>query len=63
MNKKARLNNTLSWKLRNIISLQPGEVMRRDLSNCRHSEVQLELDLPPRRGFSAGTLLEPGRPR
>jgi hypothetical protein len=59
MNKKARPQNSLSWKLRNIISLQPGEVRRRDLSNCRHSEVQLELDLPPRRGALSG----PGHPR
>ncbi len=63
MNKKARLQNSLSWKLRNIISLQPGEVKRRDLSNCRHSEVQLELDLPPLRSSALEALSGLGQPR
>lgn len=63
MNKKARLQNSLSWKLRNIISLQPGEVKRRDLSNCRHSEIQLELDLPSRRSSALESFSGPGQPR
>jgi hypothetical protein len=63
MNKKAHHQNSLSWKLRNIISLQPGEVKRRDLSNFRHSEIQLEFDLPPRRNFALQALSDPGQPR
>lgn len=62
MNKKARPQHSLSWKLRNIISLQPGEVKRRDLSNGRHSEVQLELDLPPWRISAIESLSGPGQP-
>jgi hypothetical protein len=35
----------LLHQLRGLISVDPAEVRRRDLSDSRQSEVQLELDL------------------
>ncbi|WP_146852108.1 hypothetical protein [Brevifollis gellanilyticus] len=35
----------LLHQLRGLISVDPGDVKRRDLADSRQSEVQLELDL------------------